>query len=228
MAKEQIAEFRVMNIDYYPKESRVVTFRDPWSFPVLFHPGCNHLIRSHLEEIAQKVGDHLYSCRLASFRLTNQVVSLCACLGEYPVIRYYRPRTPTHEASVLCSHLARFIQNELDQFAQSQREFPPQSARPRGVLLVVDRSLDLFSPLVHEFTYQAMVHDLLPVQDGDKVVYKTVINEGTPNEEKKDMTIGEQDKVWVDYRHLHMKDVLGKLGEDFAKFRAANPHFAEE
>lgn len=93
---------------------------------------------------------------------------------------------------------------------------------------MVDRSLDLFSPLVHEFTYQAMVHDLLPVQDGDKVTYKTVINEGSKNEERKDMVISEQDKVWVDYRHLHMKDVLGKLGEDFAKFRAANPHFAEE
>lgn len=93
---------------------------------------------------------------------------------------------------------------------------------------MVDRSLDLFSPLVHEFTYQAMVHDLLPVKDGDKVTYKTVINEGTKNEELKDMVISEQDKVWVDYRHLHMKDVLGKLGEDFAKFRAANPQFAEE
>lgn len=65
MAKEQIAEFRVMNIDFYPKESRVVTFRDPWSFPVLFHPGCNHLIRSHLEELAQKVRAS-YSCVLTS------------------------------------------------------------------------------------------------------------------------------------------------------------------
>ena len=55
MAQEQIAEFRVMNINFYPRESHVVTFRDPWSFPVLFHPGCNHLIRNHLEELAQKV-----------------------------------------------------------------------------------------------------------------------------------------------------------------------------
>jgi len=144
------------------------------------------------------------------------------------VIRYYRPRVPTHEASVLCSHLARFIQNELDQFAQSQRGYPPPSSKPRGVLLVVDRSMDLYSPLLHEFTYQAMVHDLLPVQDGDKVTYKTVINEGSAKEEIKEMEISDNDKVWVDYRHLHMKDVLERLGEDFAKFRRANPQFAEE
>ncbi|KAJ5690006.1 hypothetical protein N7462_004398 [Penicillium macrosclerotiorum] len=210
MARDRIADYRIMNIDFYPRESRLVTFRDPYSFPVLFHPGCNGLVRNHLQELAQKI------------------VSLCACLGEYPVIRYYRPRTPTHEAGVLCSHLARFIQNELDQFAQFQRDFPPPSNRPRGVLLIVDRSMDVFAPLLHEFTYQAMVHDLLPIKEGDKITYKTVLNEGKPNEETKEMEIGEHDKVWVDYRHMHMKDVLGKLGEDFAKFRAANPQFSEE
>lgn len=157
-----------------------------------------------------------------------EVVSLCASLGEYPIIRYYKPRVPTHEASVLCSHLARFIQNEIDQFAQSQPSFPPQTNRPRGVLLVVDRSMDLVAPLLHEFTYQAMVHDLLPVKDGEKVTYRTVLNEGSHNQELKEMEITEQDRVWIEYRHLHMKDVLGKLGEDFAKFRAANPQFAEE
>ncbi|GMF76781.1 unnamed protein product [Aspergillus oryzae] len=148
--------------------------------------------------------------------------------GEYPVIRYYKPKAPTHEASVMCSHLARFIQNELDQFAHFQKDFPPPSQRPRGVLMVVDRSMDVVAPLIHEFTYQSMVHDLLPIKDGDKVTYKTIINEGSHNEELKEMEISENDNVWVDYRHLHMKDVLGKLGEDFAKFRAANPQFAEE
>lgn len=112
------------------------------------------------------------------------------------MIRYYRPRSPTHEAGVLCSHLARFVQNELDQFAQAQPDFPPQTSRPRGVLLIVDRSMDMFSPLLHEFTYQAMVHDLLPIKDGDKVTYKTVVNEGGANEEVKEMEIGEHDKVW--------------------------------
>ncbi|OJJ50823.1 hypothetical protein ASPZODRAFT_106723 [Penicilliopsis zonata CBS 506.65] len=210
MARDQIADFRIMNIDFFPRESHVVTFRDPWSFPILFHPACNNLVREHLQGLAQKV------------------VSLCASLGEYPIIRYYRPRVPTHEASVLCSHLARFVQEEMDRFAQFQRDFPPPSNRPRGVLFVVDRSMDLFSPLLHEFTYQAMVHDLLPINDGDKITYKTVVNQGGPNEEEKELEIGDHDKVWVDYRHMHMKDVLGKLGEDFAKFRAANAQFADD
>jgi syntaxin-binding protein 1 len=88
--------------------------------------------------------------------------------------------------------------------------------------------MDLFSPLLHEFTYQAMAQDLLPIKDGNKVTYKTVVDEGRPNEAVKEMEINENDKIWVEYRHLHMKDVLEKLADDFAKFRAANPQFAEE
>ena len=157
----------------------------------------------------------------------GKIVSLCVTLGEYPIIRYYRPRNPSHEASVLCSHLARFVQDEIDQFAKYNRDFPPPSPRPRGVLFIVDRTMDMFAPLVHEFTYQAMAHDLLRISDSSKLTYETVINAGTPQEEKKMLEIGDNDRIWVDYRHLHMKDVLENLAADFAKFRAANSQFSE-
>ena len=154
-------------------------------------------------------------------------MSVCVSLGEYPTIRYYRPRNPLHEASVLCSHLARFVQDGLDQHAKHHEDFPPPSPRPRGVLMITDRTMDLFAPVVHEFTYQAMVYDLLPLKEGEKTFYRTVVNQGGPNEEEKDMELGEKDKIWVENRHLHMKDLLEKLVGDFNKFRADNPQFAE-
>lgn len=48
--------FDTVFIDFYPRESRLVTFRDPWSFPILYHPSCNNLVRAHLGILAQKVG----------------------------------------------------------------------------------------------------------------------------------------------------------------------------
>ena len=88
--------------------------------------------------------------------------------------------------------------------------------------------MDLFAPLIHEFTYQAMVHDLLPLREEDKIFYKTTVKQGGAKEEEKDMELGEKDKIWVENRHMHMKDLLEKLVDDFKKFRAANPQFAEE
>lgn len=143
------------------------------------------------------------------------------------MIRYHRPQNPSHEAAVLCSHLARFVQEELDLYAKFHEDFPPQTARPRAALFIVDRGLDLFAPLLHEFTYQAMAHDLLPIRDGDKVTYRTTINEGLPTREDKDLEITEKDKIWVENRHRHMKDTIERLMSEFQRFLDANPHFTK-
>lgn len=140
-------------------------------------------------------------------------------------MRFYRPRNPNHEASVLCTHLAKFVQDELDAYAKFNQNFPPPSSRPQGVLVITDRAMDIMAPLIHEFTYQAMAHDLLPIREGDKIVYKTVVNEGTAQQEEKDMEIGEKDKIWVNNRHSHMKDTIEKLMGDFQKFINENPNF---
>ncbi|KAL9598316.1 MAG: hypothetical protein Q9179_003958 [Wetmoreana sp. 5 TL-2023] len=164
MTRQHIVHASVLNIDYYPRESHLITFRDPWSFPTLYHPACDHLVRQHMNDLAQK----------------------------------------TH----------------LDQYAKYNHDFPPPSPRPRGLLIITDRTLDLFAPLVHEFTYQAMVHDLLPLVEGDKIYYKSVESQG------KDPEISEKDSIWVKYRYLHMKDLLEELVKDFETFKKQNPQFA--
>ncbi|KAL7807615.1 syntaxin binding protein 1 [Trichoderma gracile] len=204
------ASSRTLFVDFYPRETHLVTFRDPWSFPMLFHPGCNALVPKHLQLLAQRIA------------------GICITLGEYPKVRYYRPKNAVHEASVLCTHLARFVQEELDGYAQWDSNFPPPSTRPQSTLLITDRSMDLMAPLVHEFTYQAMAHDLLPIKDGDKVTFHTIINEGTPDAQEKDMELAEKDKIWVENRHRHMKDTIDKLMGDFRKFLEQNPHFTKE
>lgn len=88
--------------------------------------------------------------------------------------------------------------------------------------------MDLMAPLVHEFSYQAMAHDLLPIKDGEKVTYRTTINAGTPEAEEKDSELTEKDKVWVEMRHQHMKDTIDNLMRNFKKFLEQNPHFANE
>lgn len=53
--KRQIVGEQEITIDYCPRESNVVTFRDPWSFPTLYHPDCNSLVKEHMEILARKV-----------------------------------------------------------------------------------------------------------------------------------------------------------------------------
>ena len=72
-----------------------------------------------------------------------------------------------------------------------------------------------------------MIHDLLPIIEGDRVYYKTVLNQNESNEETKDLEISEKDSIWVKYRHLHMKDLLRELVNDFNNFKAKNSQFDE-
>ncbi|KAK4193740.1 protein transport protein sec1 [Podospora australis] len=210
VARRQIAGSHSLPVEFYPRESHLITFRDPHSFLVLYNPACNDLIGQYLQTLAQKI------------------VSVCVTLGELPKVRYYAPQHVGHEARVLCMHLARFVQTQLDDYQRQDPNFPPQTSRPQSVLLITDRSMDLMAPLLHEFTYQAMAHDLLPIKDqpDGKVTFHMTINEGAANAEEKDMEITDNDSVWVDNRHRHMKDTIEKLMDDFQKFLKQNPNFA--
>jgi syntaxin-binding protein 1 len=44
--------------------------------------------------------------------------------------------------------------------------------------------------------------------------------------EEKEHTLGEEDKVWVEVRHMHMKDALDKLITDFKSYASEHGHLA--
>ena len=41
-------------------------------------------------------------------------------------------------------------------------------------MVVTDRAMDAVAPLIHEFTYQAMANDLLPIDDGSKYTLRAI------------------------------------------------------
>ena len=83
------------------------------------------------------------------------------------MIRFHRPMENSHPARSHSSRLAQLLQAELDEYAAGSPDFPPRSnTRPRAVLLLCERGFDVVTPLLHEFTYQAMANDLLPIEDG--------------------------------------------------------------
>ena len=54
-ASRRVVGFETIPLNFYPRESHLITFRDPWSFPVLYHPACNNLVTEHMRILAQKV-----------------------------------------------------------------------------------------------------------------------------------------------------------------------------
>ncbi|RSH93130.1 vacuolar sorting protein VPS33/slp1 [Saitozyma podzolica] len=127
------------------------------------------------------------------------------------------------QGEYLSRRLAMQVQNDLDEYMANNPEFPSATGRPRSVLFVVDRSMDPVAPFLHEFWYQAMVNDLLPVKDGVHYRYKYTNTIG--GTEEKEALLDDEDPVWVSVRHLHMKDAIDTLMTNFNRFAQEHAGF---
>lgn len=98
-------------------------------------------------------------------------------------------------------------------------------AKPRrATLLVLDRASDLVSPLMHEFSYQAMAHDLLKL-DYQKPggVHCEIPSEEGEGEIKSIVWDDEiADPTWVGTRHMFVEDARGEAQARFKDFLATD------
>eukprot|EP00455_Lapot_gusevi_P017363 TRINITY_DN1924_c0_g1_i4.p1 TRINITY_DN1924_c0_g1~~TRINITY_DN1924_c0_g1_i4.p1 ORF type:complete len:475 (+),score=176.96 TRINITY_DN1924_c0_g1_i4:140-1426(+) len=107
--------------------------------------------------------------------------------------------------------------------AEAGEEFNPN----RGILLVVDRSLDPVAPIMHEYTYQAMIHDLLETK-GDLVVEKGLMADDEeklpPGMQRKEIPIvlDENDQLWNTIRYMHIALVSEELNRGLVEFMSNN------
>jgi len=114
-------------------------------------------------------------------------------------------------------------------------------------LVVTDRAMDVMAPLIHEFTYQAMANDLLPIDDGAKYTLRAIptgtfsfpvlchnffcwlcrykFQSSIGAYEDKTAVLSDTDTVWTDVRHMHMREAIDKLMADFNKFLEDNAGF---
>jgi len=157
----------------------------------------------------------------------EKLVSVCLTLQELPYIRYYAK-------SNISRDFARYVETEIKQALQRLSTWKPSDKRERGTLLIVDRSLDPVAPLMHEYTFQAMVNDLLDV-DGE------IVNIGTPlapepekdkkyedtktpakKEDENSIVLSEDDTLWIEYRHSHIGNVITDVSKRFREFKSGN------
>ncbi|KAI8053210.1 Sec1-like protein [Syncephalis plumigaleata] len=205
-ASPLIRSLKELYVDFYAIESKVFSLGLHNTFYSFFGPK-----HDNMDKDLPLVADRLFS--------------VCSTIGENPIIRYHRPGNDPNSfnRTTLPAQLANMLQDKLDEFVRlSNGEFPPkrEGNPPRAMLYILDRSVDLTAPLVHEFTYQAMINDLLKVEDGTKYTHEFVSGSGDVS--SKEVILDETDNIWVEYRHAHIAECSGRLTADFKKLTSEN------
>ena len=184
---------------------------------------------------------------------TQAILNVCVTLNENPLIRYLHtpgkilgPLSPEALSDTIegtfaaddarisdvpgriqigvpfTQQLAHRVQAALDDYSKNQMLGDP--GRPRGVLFITDRTMDLVSPYLHEFTYQAMVYDLVQIHDN---TYKhTYVNSEGAREELV-VELNDEDEIWTSIRHLHIAEAIVYLTREFQQHMGEASQFSD-
>ncbi|KAJ3021170.1 vacuolar sorting protein VPS33/slp1 [Thoreauomyces humboldtii] len=191
-ASSFIRSLKELNVDFSAPESHVFTVDLHSSLKTTFNPQSPSFQNYELEKIGKRLA------------------TVLASLGEYPYIRYHDPTNGAKPS--VNGKLANIVQTELDNLSRLDKDFPPATQYQRGILLIVDRSADILTPLLHHFTYQSMVMDVLGLVDMKYL----------PEDATDPVKLDESDVVWNQARHWHIAEVMEFLAAEVNKFTTEN------
>uniref|UniRef100_A0A8C5ATE9 Syntaxin binding protein 3 n=1 Tax=Gadus morhua TaxID=8049 RepID=A0A8C5ATE9_GADMO len=168
-----------INLSFLPYEAQVFTCDNPGAFRSIYSP-------------------HSQDKRRTLETMADQIVTLCATLGEYPGVRYKKESNMENTKA-----LAELVDNKLS--AHYELDEPgKKKEKTQAQVLIVERGFDPVSPILHELTYQAMAYDLIDIQNE---TYKYKSKDGS----EKEALLNEDDMLWVKLRHRHIAEVTEQI-----------------
>lgn len=140
-------------------------------------------------------------------RSTQAVISVLLSLKKNPVIRY---QGSSELSRRLAENVRQSITKEVSLFDFRRTDIPP-------LLLIIDRRGDAVTPLLNQWTYQAMVHELLGINN-NRVNLADV--PGISKDLQEIVMSAEHDEFYANNMYLNFGEIgsnIKELMEDFQK-----------
>lgn len=202
----RIGALSEMNLEYFPIDSQ-------------------GFITDHeraLEELFCESAEGFNKYNACLNTMATRISTVFASMREFPRVHYRVAKTidastMTTLRDMVPTKIAAGVWNYLSKYKTSIPEFPQTETCE---LLIVDRSVDQIAPIIHEWTYDAMCHDLL-FMDGNKYVHEVPSKNGSVSE-KREVLLEDHDPVWLELRHAHIADASERLHDKMTHFVSKN------
>ncbi|EDO05303.1 Sec1 family protein [Babesia bovis T2Bo] len=142
--------------------------------------------------------------------IASRIASVCSTMGALPQIRYHA--APNGLPELVAKATQKLINCTT----------PEDTPATDDLLLIVDRSYDAIAMHIHEYTYQALIYDVLKIpcctdpldqRNDDVWEFEFVNNIGKP-EKRTALLTCEKDVLWERFRHQHIQKVNELVSEE--------------
>ncbi|XP_024996537.1 protein transport Sec1a [Cynara cardunculus var. scolymus] len=201
----RIGALREMNLEYFPIESQAFTTDHDRA----------------LQDLYSQAAENSRQFDVCMNTMASRIATVFASLKEFPVVWYRSKGMDGSSAATLRDlvpvKLASAVWNCITMYKTTIPNFPQTETCE---FLIVDRSVDLIAPIIHEWTYDAMCHDLLDLE-GNKYVQEVPSKSGG-EPQKKEFLLEDHDPVWLEMRHLHIAEASERLSDKMQNFMSKN------
>lgn len=134
--------------------------------------------------------------------LSERLFTVCSVLNEFPFIQYQK-------SSNFCYELALSLNAKLKDFYSSGLSSSVDTTR--GLMLITDRSLDICTPLLHDYSYESLLYDLLKPEE-------FIVKSNDEKMQPRKMELDENDEIWNKYKNCHIAEVFEKMSKEASEF----------
>jgi len=134
--------------------------------------------------------------------LSERLFTVCSVLNEFPFIQYQK-------SSNFCYELALSLNAKLKDFYAGGVAGNIETTR--GLMLITDRSLDVCTPLLHDYSYESLLFDLLRPEE-------FVVKSNDEKVQPRKMELDENDQIWNKYKNCHIAEVFEKMSKEASEF----------
>lgn len=163
--------------------------------------------------------------------IVDGLFSVLATLGTVPIIRSQTGNAAEIVSQKLYKKLKDNLQNMRSNLFPSTSDFSKQQSVlnqqlnqqrsplsfQRPLLLILDRNIDLATPLHHTWTYQALIHDVLQLKLNQIRLIERSENSG---QRAKNYDLSMDDKFWQSHKGSPFPKVAEAVQEELDAFRA--------